>query len=477
MNVRMSLTMRMLVLVVFTLVVLNGATGYILIYYSQDAIKTQIKNRMLDLSNTAAASIDGDIYEKIEADDKGTPEYEALLDKLRLYQDNIELEYIYGIRDNGDKNFTFTIDPAVDDPGEFGEPIEYTDALYKASLGVPAVDEIAYEDKWGKFYSSYSPIRNSKGEVVGILAVDFDATWYEKNVTRNMRIIISSCIVSILIGILLALIATSRLRYRFRTMDQEMYEIETDLDKFVEENSVDGDEEKTKKDTRYPRGIISYSKDEIDILGEHIQAIVVKVRDYANDLNAHSFIDDLTGVENRKAYSFKIAELDKKIELVNSKESDKTESNKTGSKDDEDGETGDVEFALAVFDVKGMKKINEEFGYHVGDMAIKCAANAINNTYVGENEYVYHLSGDEFVVIIEGKAENDIEGTFILLDEHLNSFNKKNEEVKNEAGKCLKVSVSRGYSIYDKTRDKNYESVFRRAESVMWNNKTTDVKP
>ena len=454
MNIRLSLTGRILVLVIMTLVVLNGVTGYILIYYSQAAIKTQIKNRMLDISNTAAASIDGDIYEHITAEDIGTPEYEALLDKLRLFQDNIELAYIYGIRDNGNKYFTFTIDPTVEDPGEFDEPIKYTDALYKASLGVASVDDEAYMDKWGKFYSAYSPVKNSAGEVVGIIAVDFDATWYDKTVSRNVRIIVSSCAVSLMMGILLVIFTTSRVRDRFRKFDQEMYGMEDDIDKFFAEDVKYEDENAKAKDTRYPRGIISYSKDEIDILGDHIQSLIVKVRNYANVLNIKSYKDEITGVGNRKAYAYKIAELEEK---------------------NEESEKEVHEYTVAIFDVRDLKKINDDFGYSRGDIAINIAAKALENTFVGENETVYHLGGDEFAAIIDGKSQDEIVGTFNLIDEHLNSLCEKND-VRNDADQVMRVKLNKGAATFDKEKDAGFEDVFRRAEASLWENRQNQNK-
>ena len=77
--------------------------------------------------------------------------------------------------DDGNGNFSFSVDPAPDDPGEFGAPVVYTEALYKASLGIPSVDEVAYTDAWGRFYSAYSPVFNSNGKVAGIVATDFSA--------------------------------------------------------------------------------------------------------------------------------------------------------------------------------------------------------------------------------------------------------------------------------------------------------------
>ena len=158
----------------------NFSLGLILTKESTDVMKEQIGNRMLDVSNTAASMLNGDVLRDIQAEDANTPEYEGKYSEtLTYYQDNIDLKYIYCIRDLGNKEFVFTVDPTVLDPGVFGAPIVYTDALYQASLGTPSVDKKPYRDKWGRFYSAYSPVFDSDGKVAGIVAVDFSADWYD----------------------------------------------------------------------------------------------------------------------------------------------------------------------------------------------------------------------------------------------------------------------------------------------------------
>ena len=169
-----------LIIVCSFLLIVNATLGIVLALQSSDALKSLIRDRMLDVSNTAADMIDGDILGTITAEDENTPEYRNIMRTLTCYQDNIELSYICCIRDLGNKNVVITLDPTVSDPAEFGEPIVFTDALYEASFGTSSVDKIAYEDRWGRFYSAYSPVFDSKGNVGGIVAVDFSADWYEE---------------------------------------------------------------------------------------------------------------------------------------------------------------------------------------------------------------------------------------------------------------------------------------------------------
>ena len=105
-------------------------------------LREQIDQRMLDISNTAAYMLNGDELKLLKKEDEGTESYNRALDTLRAFQDNIQLDYIYGIRQMPDGSFTFTIDPTVEDPGEFGSPIVSTEALRSAANGVAAVAKV-----------------------------------------------------------------------------------------------------------------------------------------------------------------------------------------------------------------------------------------------------------------------------------------------------------------------------------------------
>ena len=81
------------------LIAANVIMGIVLMMQSRQAMRTLIKKRMLDISDSAAALLDGDIMAELTANDNDTPEYKSQLKILRAFQDNIELAYIYGIHD------------------------------------------------------------------------------------------------------------------------------------------------------------------------------------------------------------------------------------------------------------------------------------------------------------------------------------------------------------------------------------------
>lgn len=220
-NVLSNPTVSVTIVAIFMLA-LNAILGFILIEQSSNSMKILIQNRMLDISTTAADMLNGDELEKLKAEDKGTAEYQKVNDTLAYFQRNIELNYIYCIQKVGEKEFAFSVDPTIEDPGEFGSPIVYTDALYMASLGHPAVDEEAYTDAWGKFYSAYSPVFDSAGNVAGIVAVDFSAQWYDDQIARQKNTIAGCMTISLLLCIFLVLMFTRKLRQRVKEMTGEL---------------------------------------------------------------------------------------------------------------------------------------------------------------------------------------------------------------------------------------------------------------
>ena len=188
------------------LLLINLFMGITLLTMSKNALKKQIEQRMLDIANTAAYQLNGDDLKNLTADDVGTEKYDRVLNTLMSFQINIQLDYIYAVRDDGNGNFTFTIDPDPEDPEEFGAPIETTEALKKAAKGTPGVDKTPTTDEWGRFYSAYSPVYDSNGDITGIVGVDFDADWYDSELSNHKIVVVSMVMFALTVCIVIAFI-------------------------------------------------------------------------------------------------------------------------------------------------------------------------------------------------------------------------------------------------------------------------------
>ena len=102
---------------------------------------------------------------------------------------------------------------------------------------------------------------------------------------------------------------------------------------------------------------------------------------YERDLHALALVDDLTGLQNRRAFT-----LFAEQELARARRY---------------GRTPVVVFA----DLDGLKQINDQYGHAAGDAAIRLVANALKSIF-RETDIVARWSGDEFVALmIEGSEE------------------------------------------------------------------------
>ena len=100
-RVRTKHRSKYLVLMVVFLLMVNISLGYLLMTQTESSIITLMQTRMLDISNTAAAMIDGDALKAVTPADEGTEAYESIMRTLTFFQNSIDLKYIYCIRDMG----------------------------------------------------------------------------------------------------------------------------------------------------------------------------------------------------------------------------------------------------------------------------------------------------------------------------------------------------------------------------------------
>ena len=278
-NRKHSLTTQIIVGVSAFLLIADVFLGVSLTTQSQKSIKTLINSRMMDMSNTAASMLDGDVVGSFKAEDEGTEAYEREMSKLRAFQNNMELKYIYCIKEVSEKEFVFSIDPAEEDPGEFGSPVVYTDALYSASKGVAAVDMDPYEDSWGKFYSAYSPVFDSEGNVAVIVAVDFSAEWYDEQIAGFIRIILADIMLTVVIGIFLIIFVMRNVTRYFKSLVTDLNDLANDVDDITKElagssydsASVDKIEKGTLDDD---------AQNEIQMMGKKIHSVRDHLREY-----------------------------------------------------------------------------------------------------------------------------------------------------------------------------------------------------
>ena len=274
---RLSVQMRMALMTTLFMVIACLALGLTLTRQSRNAMKTLIDERMLDTVNTAAAMLDGDVVEGLRGEDAGSPEYEAVLNTLVRFRDNIKLDYIYYVRDEGNRVFTFGIDPDPVDPADFGEPVVYTDALYQAFQGIPSVDEEPSEDQWGVFYSAFSPVFNSEGRVVAVVGADFGAAWYEAQINQSERTVAIACIFFVCIGIGITLFFSRHYNRTMNAIERNLKDLSDDVDSLTGGHNPHATDRYGEK-----------AQGSMRTLSEHITEVRDDLREHVNKLNTRA---------------------------------------------------------------------------------------------------------------------------------------------------------------------------------------------
>jgi len=156
-----------------------------------------------------------------------------------------------------------------------------------------------------------------------------------------------------------------------------------------------------------------------------------------NRLENRAYRDTLTNLQNRTAYYEYNAELNRKVEA------------------------GTADFSILMIDVNYLKRINDTYGHEKGNLYLQGAAGLIRRVF-GEDR-LYRIGGDEFVIILEGQAQ---EGA----GHRIRAF--REEIARLQADDSLqpweKISAAVGIARYEKGVHRETEEVLRKADEAMY---------
>ena len=435
---RFSLTTRYVVIVGVLLFAANIVLGIVMLNQSKAMMNTMIRKNMLDISNTAAALLDGDVMAALTEDDVGTPVFQDISDKLLVFQNNVDIEFIYAVKEDGPGRFVFTVDPDPVDPGQFGEEIVVTNALIEAGKGKASVDNSAVADRWGNFYSAYSPILDSKEQVAGVVGVDFSAEWYEMQIRQHTLSIGIISVLSVLIGAAVMVLISSKLRSKFQDLEHGLSALSGNVDKLTEQiTSNPGYQESLRVDAAPARTEANEEfGDEIEALGGKITSMQHELERYLQYVHVQAFTDMLTGVGNSNAYQDEL------------------------KRDNEQIARGEADFFAVVFDIDNLKIANDEYGHSCGDRIIRGAGRAIADAFTLER--TFRIGGDEFLAIPFHTTEEEVDRKLKQIEAAVAAFNAAPDHPEAE------LMLSMGAAAYRPGVDTSFREVFARADETMY---------
>lgn len=114
-------------------------------------------------------------------------------------------------------------------------------------------------------------------------------------------------------------------------------------------------------------------------------------------------------------------------------------------------------------DMDGLKPINDIYGHHEGDSALRVVSYAIQEAVV-HGQIGARIGGDEFEVIFPCQSEDDAKHWVQVFEQSLDNYNKKSQ-------KPYEVHASFGYKVGIPTADDTIASYMNESDDIMYRNK------
>jgi diguanylate cyclase (GGDEF)-like protein/putative nucleotidyltransferase with HDIG domain len=122
------------------------------------------------------------------------------------------------------------------------------------------------------------------------------------------------------------------------------------------------------------------------------------------------------------------------------------------------------ELGLIVMDIDEFKAINDTYGHHVGDRALRQVAETLQNT-LRSYDLCVRYAGDEFIIVLAECTHEAIEAKRHELQERVGQI-----QIEVRAGKTLRLAASAGAAVFPHDGT-SYEALLAEADHRMYRDK------
>lgn len=181
------------------------------------------------------------------------------------------------------------------------------------------------------------------------------------------------------------------------------------------------------------------------LLNIRVQKKVVAEEHLVKALNKKAYVDALTSVRNKGAFTDYLDKLQEQID---------------------NGEQ--MKLGIGIFDCNNLKTINDQYGHDKGDIYLKTACQLICKIF--DHSPVFRIGGDEFAVILQN-------GDFDNRGELVEQFEQGRRMTNSSAvNKWEEIHIALGIAEFDLQNDGILSDTVRRADRVMYENKRLSKK-
>lgn len=291
-----------------------------------------------------------------------------------------------------------------------------------------------FDNEYGRTYSYYIPVYIN-AEKRGLIGVDLDIDYV------NGNLIGEAVALSLVSGLILAFGLFICVFFIHRTIVSRIVRLSQNVGVY-----------KRMKDGAVADDIsdLNSGNDEIAVLYEQTASMIQEINEYMSSLKNTTIAltaareeathDSLTGIRNKNAYDAEVLSIRSDIEK------------------------GSHDYGIVMIDMNYLKRINDNYGHDVGNLAIRKLCRMICLTF--EHSPVFRVGGDEFVVLLKGYD-------YVHIEQLAGKFNEEIDRVAgdNDLKSWERISAALGYALYDPDRDRSIEDTFARADKAMYNKK------
>lgn len=264
--------------------------------------------------------------------------------------------------------------------------------------------------KMGIYYNN-TPFSNEEWYLIGLM----QGSELLKFVDNIFRVTFFSMLITVLFGIIIAVFSSRHFSRPIARLANEVRNLS---------------QKEPNKERLTNTGLA-----EIDELAEAIMITQKKMSELNEKLKHERDRDPLTDIRNRHAFNFEIEHYNRhkdSYEII----------------------------GMGIFDLNGLKYVNDNFGHEEGDNYLCETASAISRSF-GECP-VFRIGGDEFAIIFVNITREALEHKYSMLCSIIEEKNKN---------KSFKGGVAFGYAFFQPDEDSGLEQVLKRADRCMYERK------
>lgn len=220
-----SLSVKLVSVISFFFLIMFVMVGIVINYSSEKYITKSLNESTKVTTENVSRTINKEKFENVirmiesgksKKEIMSSPDYQDLRISLADKRKENNLRFLYTLVKNKEGKYIYVIDglplkqtEGVSKPGD-EETTKYPDMVRVFEKNKTQVGEIT-QDEWGKNLTSYSPIQDKDGNIIGVVGVDVDATEALNVISSNRTMVIVTVITACILSFVFILMLLHRM--------------------------------------------------------------------------------------------------------------------------------------------------------------------------------------------------------------------------------------------------------------------------